>query len=425
MKQQFIKYVSNNIAGMAGLSAYILADTFFIARCAGANGITVLNLAIPLYSLLFALGSMIGIGSATKFSILAASGSPERHPLFSRALIWQVLLGLPFQLLGVFHPELWLQWMGGDAAITALGRDYVRIVLLGAPVFMANYSFTAFTRNDGAPSVAMTASLIASSFNILFDYLFMFPFGMGIAGAALATAMAPGVSCLICCAHLASKKCTVHFCRTLPAPKELLQCCALGISAFVGEISSAVTTTVFNFLLLKDAGNLGVAAYGIVTNLALVAMAFFNGLSQGMQPLVSTAYGKGSRTEMGALLRMGIYTALGLEALVVGAAWCWTGPLTALFNSSADAVLADYSQTALRFYSLGFLPAGCNIVLSSYFAATGKTKQAFIASTLRGVAAIVFFAVVMELLWGMNGIWFSFLAAEAATLLVIGFMSRR
>lgn len=285
------------MAGMAGLSAYILADTFFISRCAGADGITVLNLAIPLYSLLYALGSLFGIGSATHFSILSARSDPERHPLFTRALMWQLLIGAPFQLLGFFRPELWLQWMGGDPAIVSLGRDYVRIVLLGAPLFMMNYSFTAFTRNDGAPAAAMTAALTASGFNILFDYLFIFPLKMGISGAALATAMAPGLSCLICCFHLCSKRSSVHLCPTRLSPKKIWRCCTLGFSAFVSEMSSAITTTVYNFLLLKNAGNLGVAAYGIVTNLALVVMAFFSGLSQGMQPLVSTAYGKNNRRE--------------------------------------------------------------------------------------------------------------------------------
>lgn len=425
MKKQFLKYVSSNIAGMAGLSAYILADTFFISRCAGANGITVLNLAIPLYSLLFALGSMIGIGSATRFSLDAAVNRPERNQLFSRALLWQLLLAVPFQLLGIWKPELWLQWMGGDAAIIALGRGYARIVLLGAPAFMANYSFTAFTRNDGAPAVAMTAALTASGFNILFDWLFMFPLHMGIAGAALATAMAPALSCLICCFHLGSSRSTVRLCRARPAPKEMLQCCSLGISAFVGEMSSAVTTTVYNFLLLKNAGNLGVAAYGIVTNLALVAMAFFNGLSQGMQPLVSTACGRNDRQALGTLLRMGLLTALVLEAAVVGGAWCRTEQLTGTFNNGGDALLAAYSRSALRLYSLGFLPAGINIVMTSCFAATGRIREAFVASILRGVAAIVLFAVVMEMLWGMNGIWLSFLAAETATLMVIGFAVSR
>lgn len=404
---------------MAGLSAYILADTFFISLCAGPDGITLLNLALPLYGLIFALGSMVGIGSATRFALQTARGREDADRSFSHALLWQAVLSLPFVILGFLSPEGWIRIMGGDGEIVRLGRDYIRIVLIAAPVFMANYSFTAFARNDGAPGTAMAASLTASGFNILFDYLFMFPLKMGLAGAALATSMAPAVSGLICCRHYFSSRCSIRLHWVMPSVRELLRCCGLGISAFVSEMSSAVTTTVYNFLLLRIAGNIGVAAYGIVANLSLIALAFFNGIAQGMQPLVSSSYGRGNHTETRQYLSMAIRTALLLEGLLILGAWVFTGPLTGMFNSAGSLRLAEYSHSALRLYFLGYLFAGINIVLTAYFSAVGKTAQAFRASVLRGAVAIVICAVVMARLWGLPGIWLSFLAAEGITLGVI------
>ena len=143
------------------------------------------------------------------------------------------------------------------------------------------------SRNDGDPSLAMVATLSSSLFNVVFDYIFMFPMGLGLAGAALATAVSPIISISICSRHFFKKENSVQFVRQRPSARLLGQSCQLGISGFVGEMSSGVTTTVFNFLLLGLAGNVAVAAYGVVANFALVTTAIFNGVAQGAQPLVS------------------------------------------------------------------------------------------------------------------------------------------
>ena len=162
--------------------------------------------------------------------------------------------------------------MGADARITELGIQYLRIILIGSPFFMMNYAFTAFARNDNATTIAMIGSLSGSAFNIVFDYIFMFPLNMGMAGAALATALSPIVTMSVCSIHYLGKKNTIGFRWRLPSPRHLFSCCKLGVSAFIGEIASAVTTTVFNILILAMAGNTGVAAYGVIANISIVAL---------------------------------------------------------------------------------------------------------------------------------------------------------
>ena len=134
----------------------------------------------------------------------------------------------------------------------------LRIILIATPFFMSNYTFTAFARNDGAPSTAMIGSICGSMFNIVFDYIFMFPAGLGFSGAALATAVCPTVTMAICTTHYRSHKNHVGFRWKKPSFSHLISCCQLGVSAFVGEMSSGVTAIVFNFLILGIAGNVGV-----------------------------------------------------------------------------------------------------------------------------------------------------------------------
>ena len=168
LTKQFFKYVSQNIFGLIGTSCYILADTYFIAQAAGTDGVTLLNLCLPMYNLIFAFGSMIGLGAATRYAILQAQGEARAQRFFSNAILCACLIAIPFMLAGAFCPGTLLQLMGGDGDIVALGLNYTRIFLLFTPFFMCNYIFSAFVRNDGDPSLAMVATLSGSLFNVVF-----------------------------------------------------------------------------------------------------------------------------------------------------------------------------------------------------------------------------------------------------------------
>ena len=419
-KKLFAKYVSQNILGMLGISVYILADTFFISMAEGADGITALNLVLPVYSLIFAVGAMIGVGSAIRFRILRARGDRSADTYFSNAVLWALILGAVFIAAGIAVPDRIVALLGGDDRIVAVGKDYTAIFMSFAPFFMWNHISNAFVRNDGAPAVAMAATLLSSLFNVVFDYVLMFPMRLGMRGAALATALSPVLGVAICCVHLLSKRSTVRFRWARPSLRKLLSSCQLGISAFVGEISSGVTTVVFNGIILKLAGNVGVAAYGVVANTSLVAAAVFNGVSQGAQPLLSDYYGKGERASVRKVMRLGVGTGMVLAVLIIALVWAIAEPVTAVFNNEGNAELAAYAVTGLRLYFTGFLFAGFNIVGTGILSATESARWAFLASVSRGFVVIILCAFALSYLFGMNGVWLAFPAAELATAVLVG-----
>ena len=422
MLKQFFKYIFQSIAGMIGISVYILADTFFISVHSGADGLAVLNLILPVYGVVYAIGAMIGIGSATRFGINRAKGENTDH-YFLQSVFWSVLCSVPFIITGIFAPEKFLHLLGADAGLTALGKSYLRIMLITTPLFMTNYTFTAFARNDGAPSVAMIGSISGSIFNIIFDYIFMFPVGLGFSGAGLATAICPIVTMSVCATHYRSSRNHVGFHWKKPSFRHLISCCQLGVSAFVGELSSGVIAIVFNFPILGIAGNMGVAAYGVVANLSIVAFAIFNGLAQGAQPLISESYGKGQLIQVRKLLKWSLLVCLAVEALTQLIIWTSTDMLISIFNSENNVQLLNYAHTGLRLYFLGFIVAGINIVLVAYFSAVDEPKIAIVGSFLRGIVAIVICAVILAKLFGLNGIWISLLVAETVTFLTILFLA--
>lgn len=418
INKTFAKYVSQNIFGMLGISLYILADTFFISIAEGANGITALNLVLPVYSFIFAIGSMIGVGSAIRFKIARAKGDKNADFFFSNAILFALLFGILFMMIGLFLPGQLVAFLGGDGDIVEVGTSYTRIFMLFAPFFMWNYVFNAFVRNDGAPTTAMAATLSSSLFNIVMDYILMFPLGMGMAGAALATAISPILGILICMTHFLSKKNTIRFLWKVPSLRKLVQSCQLGVSAFIGEFASGVTTLVFNVIILGLAGNVGVAAYGVIANVALVAISVFNGVSQGSQPLVSEYYGTGKHADTRKVLKLGIITETLLAILIIGAVYMGAQSIVAVFNSENSQQMAMYAVDGIRLYAIGFLFAGYNIVGTGYLSAVGDAKWSFLASISRGVVAIIVCVVIMAMLFGMTGVWLAFPTAELLTAMI-------
>ena len=395
VRKQFFRYVSQNILGMIGVSAYILADTFFIAQAQGADGIAALNLVLPVYSLIFALGAMLATGAATRFALERHEGK-HADGYLAEALAWAGILSVPFILLGIFSAEGIVRLRGGEPDIVTVGAPYTRIFLLFTPFFMCNYILRSFVLNDGDPSLAMTATMASSLFNIVMDWVLMFPLKMGMAGAALATAASPIVGMGINALHFRKKTNTLRFRWHKPTFKLLAHVSAVGVSGFIGEIAGGMTTMVLNFLILGLSGSIGVAAYGVVANVAIVATAIFSGISQGSQPLLSDAY---SRGETGQVVCFEVFAE----------------PLVAVFNSEHDPVMANLACQGMRLYFLGYLFAGFNIAGTGYLSAVGAAKWAMITSILRGVAAIVLCALVMAALFGMTGVWLAFCAAEAIT----------
>lgn len=419
VKKQFAKYVLLNILGMVGMSCYIIADSFFIAKAEGANGLTALNLVLPLYNLIFAIGSMVGVGSAIRYSVLKTRGDISADSYLFNALFFTAVLGLVFTFIGIFAPEKLLTLLGADSTIVETGRDYTRIFMCFGPIFMWNYVANAYVRNDGAPTVAMIATLSSSLFNIVFDYVLMFPLKMGMKGAALATVLSPVLGITICSFHLFSKRSNVKIKSCVPSIKRLISSCQVGIPAFVGEMSSGVITLVFNYVLLSLAGNIVVAAYGVVANVSLVTLAVFNGIAQGSQPLISRSHGAERHSDVNSLKKLSLIVALVMGIILYAVMYFATDPIVAVFNSEHNAQLAKYANTGVKLYFIGVLFAGLNIVGSSFFSAVEKAKEAAVISVLRGFVLVVLFVLILPKALGVNGVWLSYPTGEFSTMLVM------
>lgn len=410
----FLKYVSANVLGMIGYSCYILADTFFIARGIGADALAALNLVLPAYSLMNGTGLMIGMGAASRYTISSTKPEGTLHrTIFTQALYLAAFAAVIFSSGGIFLPDRIAAVLGANADTIGYATDYIRILLIFSPLFLGNNLLLSFVRNDGAPRLSMTGMIVGSLTNIVLDYVFIYPLGMGMTGAALATATAPVISMLIMSVHFIKKRNHFRPVRTRLSLVRWGDICTLGVSSLVTELSSGVVIIVFNYLILGLNGNTGVAAYGILANIALVLVSIYTGIGQGVQPIVSRYAGKDGEEQRRSLRRYALITSLSFALLSYLLIAVFAVPLAELFNREHDPILTDIASNGMRIYFVSLFFSGINIVAAAFLSSADRPKQAFVVSILRGFVLIIPVAWILSVLFGLTGIWMAVPVTEA------------
>ena len=417
--QEFGKYVSQSVLSQLGVSCYILADTYFISKGVGADGLTALNLAIPVFSVMNGCGFMLGIGSGTKYGIMKGTGNEKRGDvLFTSSLCVVTVLAVIFMLIGLLAADPITVLVGANAEVYDMTRTYLQVILLFSPMFMINNLLGAMIRNDGNTSLAMTAMLSGCLFNIVFDYIFVFPIGMGLFGAVLATAVAPIISILILLQHFVKKKNQFRLIRVRPDVRLVASAAGLGVPSLVTEVSSGLVIAVFNLLILGLAGNVGVAAYGVVANISIVVIAIYNGIAQGVQPLLSREYGRSQEKNVHRFLGWAMMLTVILAMLIyVGIYWN-ADVIAMIFNSGRDMDLQRIAVEGLKIYFTACPFVGANILLAIYFAATDQAAPAQMISLLRGLIVIIPLAFIMANVAGLTGVWMTFPLTELVVCVV-------
>lgn len=409
----FAKYSSLNVLGMIALSCYILADTFFIAKGLGANGLTALNLVIPIYSFIHGCGLMFGMGGATKYAIYKSQHhEKEANSAFTTSVISTLFVAVIFVILGLCFSTTIAHMLGADEAVLEMAQTYLQVILLFAPMFMLNNVLLCFVRNDGAPQLSMIAMIGGSLSNIVLDYVFIFPLNMGILGAVLATGLAPIISMLLLLPYFIRQKNCFHMIKIKLSKKLNVAIVSSGLPSLITEVSSGIVIIVFNTIILQLQGNIGVAAYGVIANLSLVVIAIYTGIAQGIQPLISKYHGSGNKANVNATLRYALTTACILSVLAYICIFFGASQIASIFNSEQNPLLQDIAITGLRIYFTACLFAGFNIILSVYFTSTEYARPAHIISLLRGFIVNIPMALLLSSIFDMIGVWCVFPLTE-------------
>lgn len=419
----FARYVSLSVIGMIFLSAYILADTFFISLGVGSNGLTALNIILPLFNLLNGLGLLIGFGGGSRYIIHKSQGDDiKANKVFMTSLYLALIFSILFILSGFFASDI-LKFFSAEGKVLELGTTYLSVMFFFSPAFLLNNLLLGFMRNDNAPSLAMAGQIVGSLSNVLLDYIFIFPLKMGIFGAILATGLSPIISISIMMIHFIQKKngfkISKYFVDFLECKKIILS----GLPSLISEVSAGIVVIVFNYLIGKSLGDIGIASYGVVANLSLVFIAVFTGISQGVQPLISKCQNKEANEERMYYFKAALITIIVISTVIYAFIFFGNGLITSMFNHENNPILQEVGEKGLREYFIALPFVGINMLISVYFAAISKPLKGQIISACRGLILLIPLAFLLEHFFNVDGVFSSFPSAEIITaILSICFM---
>ena len=412
-----MRYLVPSVFATMVTSIYVLADTIIVGKGIGTIAVAALNIVLPLYNIFFGLGLLFGVGGSVLMSILRGEGDEKgSNAYFSTSLVAMcVVLALSLAFFTVFMEKIALIF-GGTPETMQYIMDYMPYIVWGMGLFFFSSYLQTFIRNDGAPRLAMYAVVSGGVANIILDYVFVYNFNMGMAGAAIATVMGSGLTVVILLTHFFTKKNNLHFSLKGVRPSFIKNIILNGFASFLIEVASGVTIFVFNIQLLKYAGNTGVSVYSIISNTAIVVVCLCKGINQAAQPLLSTNYGAGLYERTDKIRSLAVKVSIIICAVPVILGLVVPDFFTYIFINPDSAILS-MSASAIRIYFVGFMMLGINMVFICYFQAILKNGYSMIICLMRGLILVVAFAYIFPLFMDVTGIWLAVPAAETITML--------
>lgn len=416
-------YVVRNVVATLGMSLYVLIDTLFISIAAGALGLTTLNLVLPLFNVFNGIGLLLGVGGATIFSLNKVLHPERIRDLYSQLIIFAATLGIVLAiLLNVFATPV-VNFLGADDQTRQMAIIYLRICAWSGPLYMCNYISINFIRNDGNPTLTMKATLTETLSVIVIDWFFIFGCGLKMEGAALAVLFSPLISLLVLSRHrhFAGRQLQLHWAR--PQLANLGRSAKLGVAAALNELSTGVSIYFFNHVLLQLADNYAVAAYGVISNIAIVVLAIANGVALGVQPIASREYGQHHFVNVTTALRMGAIITLLLATISFVILVTFKLPIIELFNTAHSTQLVSYARVGLPIYFTSVFFSALNLLFILFLTAINAARASFTLSILRGYVILLPAILILAALVGINGVWAAvpvteFLVCIIAALLV-------
>jgi putative MATE family efflux protein len=419
IKKLFMKFLIPSIFGSVMVSMYILFDTIFVGRGVGSEGLAALNISIPMYNVLFASGLLMGVGGATALSISIGQKKYDKlNEIFTYSIGISFLIGALITILGsIFIDEL-CYFLGANTENFYLVKEYLRIVIFFSISFIMVNTLSVFIRTDKAPKLAMWGTIIGSVTNILLDAVFIFSFGWGMRGAALATVASSVLSlCLLVYYHFIRGNTKLRIIKPSFSFELLKRITLNGIPSFIIEISSGIVIFAFNSVLDSIIGTIGISAYSIIANISLICVAIFTGVAQAIQPIISINYGAQKLVRVNKVVRLGLSFAgvFGIVFFAIGI--LFPRPIVSLFNT--DSVeLMKITVRGINIYFIGFIIMGLNIVFGAFYQAIEYSMFSMIISVGRGIGFILIGLLILPRLISVDGVWATVPFAEAATLII-------
>ena len=417
--QKLLRYTLPSILMMIFTSVYSVVDGFFVSNFVGKTPFAAVNFIMPFLLILGSLGFMFGTGGSALIAMTMGEGQTEKAKgLFSLFVYVTLLCGAVIALLGIVLIRPIAAWLGAEGEMLDQCVLYGRIILPALPAYMLQYEFQSFFATAEKPQLGLGFTIAAGLTNMVLDAVFVALLGWGLVGAAAATAISQAVGGVAPLLYFSRPNSSpLQLTRTKYNGRALVRACTNGSSELMSNISMSIVSMLYNTQLMKYAGEDGVAAYGVLMYVNMIFLATFVGYSVGTAPIAGFHYGARNHPKLQSLLRKSLVIIGSFSLLMLAFAEGLAEPLARLFVGYDPSLMA-LTLRGFMLYSFSFLFAGVAIFGSSFFTALNNGLISALISFLRTLLFQVGAVLIFPLLWGIDGIWLSIVAAEVLAAVV-------
>ena len=424
--RKLLRFTLPSVVMMIFSSVYGVVDGFFVSNFVGKTAFAAVNFIMPFLMILGSVGFMFGAGGSALVSKTLGEGDIQKAKRYFSLIVYtSFIVGAVIAALGIVFIRPIAGLLGAEGEMLEDCVVYGRIILAALPMFVLQMEFQSFFITAERPNLGLAATVAVGVTNMVLDALLVYVFPLGLVGAALATAISQTIGGIIPLVYFFSRnKSHLRLTKTGYDGRALLKVCTNGSSELMSNISMSVVSILYNFQLLKYEGEDGVAAYGVLMYVGFIFCAAFIGYSIGTAPVVGFDFGASNHAELKNILKKSMVIigicSIGMFALSEGLAI----PMSLLFVGY-DEHLLELTCRGFAIYSFSFLFCGFAIFASGFFTALNDGLTSALISFLRTMVIQIAAVIILPLIWGSDGIWYSlvvaeFMAVAVAAVFIIG-----
>ena len=422
----FTKMFIPTLLGMVSWSLLTVIDGVFVGRGVGSCGIAAINICYPIFLVLTGFALMVGMGVSVVASIHLSQDNVKAARInVTQAMWFSTFVAIGVMIFTLLAPEQISYMLGASETLMSLVRDYMIYLIPSGIMLMWSIVGLFVIRLDGAPKYAMWCNVVPAMLNIFFDWLFIFPLGMGVKGAAIASAISTVIGGVMAFVYLVKYARTLKMSGVKMSPTSLTLSirniayqCRIGFSALLGELTMAFVLFAGNYVFMKYLGDAGVGAYGVACYYTPFVFMFGNSIAQSAQPIVSYNYGLGRWDRVRKTLSISIRAAVLSSLVSIVAFTLFPGQLVHLFVADSDPA-AQIAIDGFPYFATGFLFFILNLVAIGYLQSIKRVAPATVFALLRGVVFLFPAFLLLPEILGVKGMWLALPLSELLTFAVV------
>ena len=426
----FTKMFIPTLLGMVSWSLLTVVDGIFVGHGVGSNGIAAINICYPIFLVLTGFALMVGMGASVVASIHLSQNNVKAARInVTQAMWFSTFVAIGVMIFALLAPEQISYMLGASQTLMPLVRDYLVYLIPSGIMLMWSIVGLFIIRLDGSPKYAMWCNVVPAMLNIFFDWLFIFPLGMGVKGAAIASAISTVIGGVMAFVYLVKYAGTLKMSGVKMSPisltlsiRNIAYQCKIGFSALLGELTMAFVLFAGNYVFMKYLGDAGVGAYGVACYYTPFVFMFGNSIAQSAQPIISYNYGAGRWDRVHRTLAISVRAAVISSLFSIIAFTLFPQHMVHLFIAASDPA-AQIAIEGFPYFATGFLFFIMNLVAIGYLQSIEKVAASTVFALLRGVVFLFPAFLLLPQVMGVEGMWLALPLSELLTfIVVVGYM---